>query len=302
MKNRLNLLKTAVFLMGLFFAPFIFTPASVLVTPDGEVHKVEGVRIDDGEYISINELASILNAEILWKRWQRKVTLKLDDGHQIVFTWFSPYMLYDSRIYNLSYAVRFKNGTLYVPLRSFQRIWNRVKAPPPAPPSTSSSVSGFNVLDLNATEKINGILIEIFLAHPLKYEIFIDQNRCVNVNFYQGKLDTLFFNRKKVTGFFRWIKAYQFENSAQLSFKLKKPFVTLTHNLKSDPHRIQISLIHPASTDSVSPSKLPESGKGRPQGDLLSRRSKRWISFLSGMEGQNTVTGWNSAEFFLACR
>jgi N-acetylmuramoyl-L-alanine amidase len=102
----------------------------------------------------------------------------------------------------------------------------------------------FNVLNLEVTEKINGVLIEIPLDQPMEYEIFKDQNQTITVNFYQGRLDTAFFNAKEVPGLLTWTKAYQFENSAQLSFKLKNAFVNYTHYLLTDPPRIQISLIH----------------------------------------------------------
>jgi N-acetylmuramoyl-L-alanine amidase len=123
------------------------------------------------------------------------------------------------------------------------------------PISNSSSVFAmdeFNILDLIAEEKISGILVEIFLTQPLQYEIFADQNQILNISFYQGKLDTAFFNEKKLSEFLTWIKAYQFENSAQLSLRLIKPFVNFTHNLRTDPYRIQISLVHaPPSTDTA---------------------------------------------------
>jgi N-acetylmuramoyl-L-alanine amidase len=120
------------------------------------------------------------------------------------------------------------------------------------PASSICAVDEFNILKLEATEKINGILLEIFLARPLQYEIFADQNQILNISFYQGKLDTAFFNGKNLSEFLTWSKVYQFENSAQLSFRLREPFVNFTHNLRTDPYRIQISLAHaPPSSDTA---------------------------------------------------
>lgn len=120
------------------------------------------------------------------------------------------------------------------------------------PASSICAVDEFNILNLEATEEINGILLEIFLARPLQYEIFADQNQILNISFYQGNLDTAFFNEKNLSEFLPWIKAYQFENSAQLSFRLREPFVNFTHNLRTDPYRIQISLVHaPPSGDTA---------------------------------------------------
>jgi len=134
-------------------------------------------------------------------------------------------------------------------------------------PSVLFATDEINILNLEATEKINGTLIEIFLAQPLRYEIFADQNQGLNVNFYQGTLDTAFFNEKKMPEDLIWIKAYQFENSAQLSFKPKEPFVNFTHNLKTDPYRIQISLIQPPSPSDMAESSLTH--KSIPQKESL---------------------------------
>ena len=247
MKSRYTLPKIVFSLLALLVAFPTFVSSSVFVTEDGKAHYVETTQINELEYISVDELSSILKAEVYWHRLLRKVILEFGD-HQLVFTWFAPYMLYDSEVYNLSYDVKLKEGTLWVPLKSFQRIWDHIHSPQTYQPPKIFYNNKFNILDLMVAEKINGILIEIFLSQPLEYEIFADQNRGLNINFYQGRLNAESFNKKKVPKFLRWIKAYQFQNSAQLSLRLKKPFVNFAHNLKIDPHRIQISLVYASSS------------------------------------------------------
>ncbi len=253
MKNQFNFSVVHILLLTvlLVFPGHVFS--SVFVTEDGKSHHVQTSEINDIEYVSVNQLSSILKAEVYWHRLLRKVVLELDE-RQIVFTWFSPYMLYDSEVYNLTYEVKPKEGTLYVPLKGFQRIWNYIHTPQPfqQPEIPGGQV---DILDLKITEKVNGVLVEIFISQPVEYEVFANQNRDLNINFYQGRLDAEFFNKKKAAKFATWIKAYQFENSAQLSLRLRKPFVNLTHNLKTDPHRIQVSLIHTTSYSDTS--KLP---------------------------------------------
>jgi N-acetylmuramoyl-L-alanine amidase len=100
-----------------------------------------------------------------------------------------------------------------------------------------------NILSLQATEKVNGTLVEIFLAQPLQFEVFSDQDQTVNFNIFQGRLDTVYFNMMKSPDQLAWIKTCQFENSAQISFKIKKTFVHYTHNVITDSTCIQISLL-----------------------------------------------------------
>jgi N-acetylmuramoyl-L-alanine amidase len=139
-------------------------------------------------------------------------------------------------------------------LTGFQRIWDYIHSPPPPEEPDLRLGSEFSIVDFSIEEKVNGILMEIFLTQPLEYEIFADQNRHLNVNFYQGRLDTAFFRSKKAPGLLRWVKAFQFENSAQLSFRWSRPFASFSHALKRDPLRIQISLARPSSSQAVSDS------------------------------------------------
>ena len=247
MKRQYSVSIICIFLLGLLFVFLTSAFSSVFVTEDGKSHHVETIRTENIEYISVNDLSSILNAEVHWQQLLRRVVLDFD-SHQIAFTWFSPYMLYDSEVYNLTYEAKLKDGTLWIPLKSFQRIWEHIHSIQAFQQSKRSHVSKFNILDLTVAEKVNGILVEIFISQPGEYEIFADQNRGLNINFYQGRLDPKVFNKKKVPKFLKWIKAYQFENSAQLSLRLKKTFVNFTHNLKTDPYRIQICLLHTSSS------------------------------------------------------
>ncbi|MGB2989652.1 MAG: N-acetylmuramoyl-L-alanine amidase, partial [Candidatus Zixiibacteriota bacterium] len=223
------------------------------------------IQMDGIQYVAVNDLALILDAEIYWHRILRKVALEFGD-HQTVFTWFSPYMLYDSEVYNLTYDTMLREGTLYVPLTGFQRIWDYIHSPRSHQELGISLEGEFSIVDFSIEGRVNGVLMEIFLTQPLEYEIFKDQNGNLNVNFYQGKLDTTFFGTKKAPGLLRWIKAYQFENSAQLSFRLTKPFVDFSHALKKDPHRIQISLARASS--SLDAGKFDSSRTFSEQGEL----------------------------------
>ena len=223
MKNQPALATIIWLLLTLLLLHPVSASSSIFVTEDGESHLVRTIQVDGMHYVSVNDLALILNAEIYWHRMLRKAALEFGD-HQMVFTWFSPYMLYDSEVYNLTYDTMLKEGTLYVPLIGFQRIWDYIHSPPSREELRSLSGGEFSIVDFSIEEKVNGILIEIFLTQPLEYEIFRDQNGNLNVNFYQGKLDTTFLRTKKAPGLLRWIKAYQFENSAQLSFRWTKPF------------------------------------------------------------------------------
>jgi len=186
MKSRHIVPKNIFSFLALLFVFPTFVFSSVFVTEDGKSHHIETVQINDIEYISVNDLSSILKAEVYWHRLLRKVILEFGD-HQLVFNWFSPYMLYDSEVYNLTYDTKLKDGTLWVPLKAFQRIWNQIHFPQTYQQPKIFYESKFNILDLTVAEKVNGILVEIFISQPVEYEIFADQNRGLKYQFLSGK-------------------------------------------------------------------------------------------------------------------
>jgi N-acetylmuramoyl-L-alanine amidase len=244
--------------------------AAELLTPDGKSHYLPSIWIEQIEYVSVNDLSSALGAEVFWHRMLRKVTLEFED-HQMTFVWFSPYVLYDSRVYNLAYDAKLQDGTLWIPVKGFQRIWDLIHAPPVPTEAVVPYGQTARILDLKVEEKVNGILVEVLISRPLEYEVLPDQNGDVNIVFYKGKVDTSYFNRKRVPAFVSWVKAYQFEGSAQVSLRLKKPFSSLTQTLKADPYRIQISLLQtpfPGDTGAVLPMHGRDEGPQEKQ-DLI---------------------------------
>ena len=255
MRSRFHLSSSDCWLVILLLVLPVRSNGAELATQDGKIHHLSSIQIGRIEYFPVNDLSSALGAQVFWHRMLRKVTLEFE-GHQMSFSWFSPYVLYDSEVYNLSYDAQLKDGTLWIPVKGFQRVWNLIHSPPAQVKSPVSSSYAARILDLKVEEKVNGILVEVLISRPLEYEVLPDQNGDVNIVFYKGKVDTASFSRKKLPPFVEWVKTYQFESSAQVSLRLKKPFLNLTHTLKTDPCRIQISLLQtpsPSDSGGVSP-------------------------------------------------
>ena len=76
------------------------------------------------------------------------------------------------------------------------------------PVSDATAAGDLNITGLEAAEKVNGILVEVHLTQPLLYDLYSDKNQTVNVNIYQGKLDTADFNTRKAPEWLDWIRAY----------------------------------------------------------------------------------------------
>jgi N-acetylmuramoyl-L-alanine amidase len=206
--------------------------------------RIQYIYIDQIRYISVNDLVDIYGGEFNWNYTLKKAFWEVNE-HQIVFSLFSPYVLVDGRTYNLGYEVKFKKGALYVPRKNIYPVLQKIKEGKTKLeekiqfPTLEEKTE---IIELKASRKLNGILIEILVSQPLEYEIFLPGNNWLNVNFFQAKIDTDSFSELKMPGLVKDTKAFQFENSAQLSLLLSKSYDVFSHSLISEPYRIQISM------------------------------------------------------------
>ncbi len=220
----------------LLFSSFLFA--------QDKSFRIQYLYIDGIKYISINDLVKIYGGKLQWNYPEKKALWEVKE-HQITLVLFSPYILMDHKAYNLVYEVKFKKGTLYVPLDNFYPLLKKIKSGETRLEEEGQS-SIFEekpeVTELRASRKLNGVLIEIFISQPLQYEVFLPGNNWLNINFYRTKIDTEYFSGLKIPGLIRETKAYQFDNSAQLSLLLNRSYDTFSHSLISEPYRIQISI------------------------------------------------------------
>ena len=217
---------------------------SSLIFAQDKSFRIQYLYIDGIKYISINDLVRIYGGELDWNYLERKALWEVRE-HQITLVIFSPYVLMDGKVYNLVYEVKFKKGTLYVPLKNFYPLLKKIKSDEIRLDQESKSSifeEELEVTELRVSRKLNGVLIEIFVSKPMEYEVFLPGNNWLNINFYRAEIDTEYFSGVKILGLRKEAKAYQFENSAQLSLLLNKSYDIFSHSLISEPYRIQISI------------------------------------------------------------
>jgi N-acetylmuramoyl-L-alanine amidase len=221
-------------------------------------------KIQDEEYISLSDVAETYGGSISWNHLEKKAIWEVG-GKDVIFTLFSPYVLVDSDVYNLISEVKFIDGTLYLPKKTFPLLWQVIKGEnsleTESSPQVNSKRERYDIQDITASQKLNGILIEIQSSRPLKYDIFLSENNWLNLTFFEATLNPKDFLDKKIPGIIDEIKAYQFENSAQLSMKVVPPFQIINSELKSDPQRIQISLEDTTKKSIYSQDSFPKENK-----------------------------------------
>jgi len=220
---------------------------SSLVFAQAKSSRIQYLYIDQIKYISLDDLVTIYGGKLNFNYIQKKAYWEVNE-HQVILALFSPYVLLDGKTYNLGYEVKFKKGAIYVPLKNFYPLLQKIKAGETKLDEESQSsllekeLEKATVTQLVASKKLNGVLIEIFISGPSTYEVFLPGNDWLNVNFYQAQIDTAYFSELEIPGIVKEAKAFQFENSAQLSLLLDKSYDIFSDSVISDPYRIQISM------------------------------------------------------------
>ncbi len=197
------------------------------------------------DYISLKSLADFLGAEYSAKLKTGKCVLTTSD-RIITFTQYSPYVIAGDKSYNLVHDVVSHGGEFYSPSKSTIELLGRflnLEFDLDVMKSTLSVYpTNYNVLDLVSQAKINGLLIEIFLSKMLKYEISKTIDSWLIITIHEGKLNPDHFTGGRRSREVLETKAYQFDNSAQLSIRLSAREFNVVDRYKDDPPRIQLSI------------------------------------------------------------
>jgi N-acetylmuramoyl-L-alanine amidase len=238
-------LSTYLFCLFLVTTMTIVSADEIRVKTSGGTQKVESDGKGDQLYYSLSALNNIIGGKVTWIRPGYSVHLALDTN-RFNFTVGSPYINFNDTAYNIILPVKILRGELFVPAETFTPILNLAR-----PENISWDRGGktlridsewYNITDVNIAAKQNGVLIEIFMPSPLGFEIYESEGNWLNIDFPKGRI-----NRSKImaainTRHVRKINAYQFEGSAQISFRLRRAYKSYYHTYKNDPGRLQIAI------------------------------------------------------------
>jgi N-acetylmuramoyl-L-alanine amidase len=217
----------------------------VKVKTSGGTQKIEAAGDGEALYYSLSELRDVIGGDLRWTRPGYSIRYTLETN-EFRFTVGSPYINLNDSVYNLILPIKLIRGELFVPAETFTNILNLTSPDiiswDPGGKALRIDAEWYNITDLNIAAKQNGVLIEIFMTAPLKYEIYESEGNWLNIDFPNGKI-----NREKIqsginTRYIRKINAYQFDKSAQLSFRLRRKYKKYYTTFQTDPGRLQIAI------------------------------------------------------------
>ena len=212
----------------------------------GGIEKVSALEINDVRYFSMSDLAAILGERIAWEEVGFSAELKTDQ-HRAVFFYDSPYIRIDDTVKNITYPVRFDNGELFLPAKTFLPFLDLIRHEQISWDGERKTIrvdsEFYSITDLVFSPKTNGLLVEIYISEPMEYEIYLSEGNWMNISFPNGKINGRKILLRKDRRFVYDMQAEQFEKSAQISFRFRKNIERFTHRFQSNPGRLQISLV-----------------------------------------------------------
>ena len=235
-----NLMMRVIMLCLLLALPASADTIRGIRLPSGDQTKLEAVKIDGQYYVKSTSLARFLDGEESIDFFDKTGSIDFGDM-EIEYTLFSPYIRAGENIYNIYKPVRFEDGAFVLPVRYLANVLNRVFPEDFSWDGRTLTVSPprFNVTGINAYQKINGLLIEIELKEKLRFDAVQTDDSWLIITISDGRIDSLAFARRIPVAAVYDVKTYQFDNSAQISIRLRPRDFTFTARLKENPYRIQ---------------------------------------------------------------
>lgn len=216
--------------------------------------KLTTAEFNETEYVSLSDLTRLLDVTHEVNTRKGSGTIKLENG-EITYMHRSPYVSVGEKSYNLQNDVVYYKGDYYAPLLTLIQVIDRLISDDIIYSEQQRTLyitpAAYNILDITAQQKLNGLMVEILLSEELKYDIVQTDDYWLIANIYEGRIDTSKFNGKRPLKAIYDTKAYQFENSAQISIRFRpKPF-TFVSKLKENPLRIQVMVKGDSFADTV---------------------------------------------------
>lgn len=245
----MNFLKTNLYnqlmrtvLLALLCAVNVYaTNITGLKMPEGERFTLKAHEIDGLYYIESSSLARFLGGDETIDFFAKTGKIEFK-SYRIEYSLFSQYVRSGEAVFNIHKPVLFSDGSFLLPIKYLIEVVNQISPNDLSWDGKILKVSpyAFNITGINAYQKINGVLIEIYLKEELRFDVIKTDDSWIYITISDGKVDKDALEVPIPVPAVYKVKTYQFDNSAQVSIRMRPKDFTFTAKLRKDPLRIQI--------------------------------------------------------------
>ncbi|HSH00380.1 MAG TPA: N-acetylmuramoyl-L-alanine amidase [candidate division Zixibacteria bacterium] len=214
----------------------------------GRTEKVASYQRGDVTYLSLSGLVEFYGEKLSWDIPGQSVDYRSGEDRFRLFIG-SPFVSLNDTVRHLTYPVEIKDGQLFVPAVTFVRLLDRSKSEHVIWENDRRRLrietAVYNITDLAVSEKNNGLLIELYVTESLTFEITESEGAWLNINLPDGRVNRAQVQSRRSYKQIRDVNAFQFEKSAQVSFRLYKQPESFTAKYDPVAGRIQIAIRNP---------------------------------------------------------
>jgi len=189
------------------------------------------VKKRDQLFLSITKFAYTMRLGIYTNELKRKSVLYLEK-ERITFTADNSFIKLNDQMLQIPLQCFWKDNEVWVPVEYFVQFLNKYTTIYFEYKKSEKKIiiekTNVNVQSVRLSQKDNGTMIHVFTTEKFnKKDIVLDvRNGWFHIDVYGGKIDTLSIAAVPPAGIIKKVQGFQLGETAALSFKLKKNFLS----------------------------------------------------------------------------
>ena len=209
----------------------------------------------DGEqepYVSVKEVSKLLSDRLPFENAARQKIVLYIGNQRIKISNSSSFVVVDDQVFQMSTHALVKYDDIYVPAESFFSILKQSIMPgldyDAAKKLLSLNLIEFNINGVVIEQKSNGTILRVNTSRQFSdgdISSFVNNNGWFYLTVREGIIDTSMIKKTDTRGVVTKITSNQFDESAQLAFRLRSDIIGHEVYQSSDPNAIVVTLRTP---------------------------------------------------------
>ena len=213
------------------------------------------LAILDGEqepYVSVKEVSKLFTDRLPFENAARQKIVLYIGNRRVKISNSSSFVVIDDQVFQMSKHALGKYDDIYVPAESFFSILKQSILPgldyDAAKKLLSLNLIEFNINGVAIDQKSNGTILRVNTSRQFSdgdISSFVNNNGWFYLTIREGIIDTSMIKKTDIRGVVTKVTSNQFDESAQLAFRLRSNIIGHEVYQSSDPNAIVVTLRTP---------------------------------------------------------
>ena len=203
-------------------------------------------------YVSVKEVSKLLTDRLPFENIARQKIVLYIGNQRVKISNLSSFVVIDDQVFQMSKHALDKYDEIYVPAESFFSILKQSILPgldyDAAKKLLSLNLIEFNINTVAIEQKSNGTILRVNTSRQFSdgdISSFVNNNGWFYLTVREGIIDTSMIKKTDTRGVVTKVTSNQFDESAQLAFRLRSDIIGHEVYQSSDPNAIVVTLRTP---------------------------------------------------------